>query len=68
MQAHDTTFFGLSREGVNDIFVLGAYMAKYVSLGAGHPNLREVESMGELQHWSLEVPCCSWQLDHLVLP
>ena len=43
-------------------------MAKYASQGAGHPNLREADSMEELQHCLLEVPFAAGNLTIFCCP
>ena len=50
------TFCNLTQEETQQIFGLDTYMTKYGSQGAGHPDLRELDSVEELREWSLDVP------------
>ena len=50
------TVCNITQEETQQIFGLATYMTKYGSQGAGHPDLRELDSVEELREWSLEVP------------
>ena len=55
-EPNPSTFCKLTQEETQQIFGLDTYMAKYGSQGAGHPDLRELDSVAELREWSLDVP------------
>ena len=55
-EPNPSTFCNLSQEETQQIFGLDTYMTKYGSQGAGHPDLRELDSVEELREWSLDVP------------
>ena len=50
-EPNPSTFCKLTQEETQQIFGLDTYMTKYGSQGAGHPDLRELDSVEELRDW-----------------